>query len=135
MLLFSANTHAKGIDTSLPRFFYQQPSDYVSSIPYGNNAKVGKYVQADDAKIYYEVYGKGEPFLVLHGGGVGVTYEMGQFIDTFGHIELLNKAVRKLLVRHHPKNPLQHLELFAQIESFSYGLYNLSVLGIIGYFE
>lgn len=81
MLLFSANTHAKGIDTSLPHFFYQQPSDYVSSIPYGNNVKVGKYVQADDAKIYYEVYGKGEPFLVLHGGGVGVTYEMGQFID------------------------------------------------------
>lgn len=34
---------------------------------YGNNPKAGQYIQADDAKIYYEVYGKGKPIVVLHG--------------------------------------------------------------------
>lgn len=63
------------------RYFMQGPADIVSAIPYGNNPAAGHYVQADDAKIYYEVYGKGEPVLVLHGGGVGCTYEMGRFID------------------------------------------------------
>ena len=38
-------------------------------------------MQADDAKIYYEVYGKGKPLFVFHGGGVGTPYEMGQMID------------------------------------------------------
>lgn len=63
------------------RYFMQASEDIVSSIPYGNNATAGHYVQAVDARIYYEVYGQGSPLLVLHGGGVGCTYEMGRFID------------------------------------------------------
>lgn len=60
-----------------------QPDEYKgSSIQYGNNSQAGRYVQADDAQIYYEVYGTGDPVVVLHGGGVGCTYEMGQFIDS-----------------------------------------------------
>ncbi|KAK8892790.1 hypothetical protein M9Y10_030033 [Tritrichomonas musculus] len=62
-------------------YFTQGEKDIVSKIPYGNNPSAAHYVQADDAKIYYEVYGKGEPCLVIHGGGVGCTYEMGRFID------------------------------------------------------
>lgn len=38
-----------------------------AQIPYGNNPEVGKYIQTDDAKIYYEVYGEGEPLLLIHG--------------------------------------------------------------------
>ncbi len=61
---------------------FMQPDDYVgSNLQYGNNPQAGHYVQSGDAKIYYEVYGSGEPVLVLHGGQVGCTYEMGQFID------------------------------------------------------
>ena len=52
-----------------------------SDTPYGNNPAVGRYVQAGDAKIYYEVYGEGKPVFVFHGGGVGTPYEMGQMID------------------------------------------------------
>ncbi len=62
-------------------YFGQTDQDTVSQVPYGNNAAAGHFVKADDARIYYEVYGKGEPVLVLHGGGVGCTYEMGRFID------------------------------------------------------
>ena len=62
---------------------FMQPTSYVgSSVQYGNNTSAGHYAQADDAKIYYEVYGEGSPIIVLHGGGVGCTYEMGQFIDS-----------------------------------------------------
>jgi pimeloyl-ACP methyl ester carboxylesterase len=62
--------------------FMQAPDAKTSSTPYGNNTAVGKYVKADDANIYYEVYGEGQPIVVLHGGGVGCTYEMNQFIDS-----------------------------------------------------
>ena len=62
---------------------FMQPDGYQgSSIQYGNNSQAGHYVQADDARIYYEVYGKGEPVLVLHGGMVGCSYEMGLLIDS-----------------------------------------------------
>ena len=71
MPIYSANIH----------YFGQSENDIVSNVPYGNNEKAGHYVMADDAKIYYEVYGSGEPILILHGGGVGCTYEMGRFID------------------------------------------------------
>lgn len=53
-----------------------------NAIPYGNNPKAGAYVKAGDARIYYEVYGRGRPLVILHGGGVGSTYEMAQFIDS-----------------------------------------------------
>ncbi len=62
------------------RYFMQGDSKGVKT-PYGDNVKIGKYVRAGDAKLYYEVYGKGEPILILHGGGVGSPYEMGRLID------------------------------------------------------
>ena len=58
-----------------------QPSNVVNNIPYGNNPDVGKYAQTKDAKIYYEVYGKGQPVVLLHGGLFGSTIEFADFID------------------------------------------------------
>lgn len=69
---------------------FMQPQSYKgSATQYGNNASAGHYAQADDAKIYYETYGKGEPIVVLHGGGVGCMYEMGQFIDSLATTRLV----------------------------------------------
>ena len=62
------------------RYFMQGDAKGVKT-PYGDNLKFGNYVQADDAKLYYEVYGKGTPILILHGGGIGSPYEMGKLID------------------------------------------------------
>ena len=50
--------------------------------PYGNNESVGKYVEINGAKIYYEEYGKGEPLLLIHGNG-GDIKSMGNQIDYF----------------------------------------------------
>jgi pimeloyl-ACP methyl ester carboxylesterase len=50
------------------------------SIPYGNNPAAGKYVNVGDAKIYYEVYGHGNPLVLLHGGVYGYIDEFEPFI-------------------------------------------------------
>lgn len=49
-------------------------------IPYGNNPATGKYLKVDDAKIYYERYGTGEPIVLLHGGLFGDISEYGKLI-------------------------------------------------------
>ena len=39
-----------------------------ANIEYGSNPSAEKYIDVNDIKMYYEVYGKGEPLLLLHGG-------------------------------------------------------------------
>jgi pimeloyl-ACP methyl ester carboxylesterase len=75
-LLMCADTQAQ---KPLIRAF--QTANVVNKIPYGNNPKAGHYVQTKDAKIYYEVYGKGQPIVLLHGGLFGSTVEFADFID------------------------------------------------------
>lgn len=84
------------------RHFMQQSPSPAGSIPYGNNPKAGKYLQAGDAKLYYEVYGSGKPLLILHGGGLGSTYEMHQFIDSLS----LQYQVIAVSTRGHGKSEL-----------------------------
>lgn len=43
-----------------------------SIIPYGSNELVGKYLKINGVKLYFEVYGKGEPLLLIHGNGTGI---------------------------------------------------------------
>ena len=38
-------------------------------VPYGNNPATAKYYELRGIKIYTEVYGSGEPLLVIHGNG------------------------------------------------------------------
>jgi pimeloyl-ACP methyl ester carboxylesterase len=76
LLIVCSNIHAQ---QNLRRAF--QPPNVVNKIPYGNNPKAGHYVQAKDAKIYYEVYGKGQPVVLLHGGLFGSTVEFSDIIN------------------------------------------------------
>jgi pimeloyl-ACP methyl ester carboxylesterase len=89
--------------------FMQQAPSPAGAIPYGNNPKAGQYVQVGDARIYYEVYGKGKPLVVLHGGIVGSTYEMAPFIDS------LSKSYQVIAVstRGHGKS-----EMGSQVPSY-----------------
>lgn len=88
------------------RYFMQAPDAKGSDTPYGNNTAAGHYVQVGDAKIYYEVYGKGKPIFVFH-GGVGTPYEMGQMIDK------LRKDYQVIVVstRGHGRSEIGHSEL------------------------
>ncbi|NTV84138.1 MAG: alpha/beta hydrolase [Bacteroidales bacterium] len=38
-------------------------------IPYGNNQDVGNYLVLNGVRLYYEIYGKGEPLVLIHGNG------------------------------------------------------------------
>lgn len=42
-----------------------------TAIPYGNNPQAGRYQSVGDANLYYEVYGRGKPVVLLHGGLYG----------------------------------------------------------------
>lgn len=39
------------------------------SVPYGNNPVAGSYQSVRGIRLYYEVYGRGKPLLLLHGNG------------------------------------------------------------------
>jgi pimeloyl-ACP methyl ester carboxylesterase len=49
-------------------------------IPYGNNPANGHYADVGGVRIYYEIYGKGQPFVLLHGGVYGYIDEFEYFI-------------------------------------------------------
>ncbi|MFM2442307.1 MAG: hypothetical protein RL449_949, partial [Bacteroidota bacterium] len=34
---------------------------------FGSNAAVGKYINTRGVNLYYEIYGEGEPLLLIHG--------------------------------------------------------------------
>lgn len=55
---------------------------FCQQAPYGNNPAAGRYLDVGDCKIYYEVYGQGEPFVLLHGGVYGYIDEYEPFIDS-----------------------------------------------------
>jgi alpha/beta hydrolase family protein len=83
------------------RYFGQSETAYHSQVPYGNNEKVGHYATTSDgAKIYFERYGKGSPVIILHGGLVGSTAEMGEFIDRLSQ----NHEVIAINTRGHGKS-------------------------------
>ncbi len=81
VLLCSIGNGQTTTPKSLRHFMQAGPSP-ANEIQYGNNPNAGHYIQAGDARIYYEVYGKGRPLVILHGGIFGSTYEMYQFIDS-----------------------------------------------------
>lgn len=89
------------------RYFMQAPGAKGSDTPYGNNTVAGHYVQAGDARIYYEIYGKGKPLFVFHGGGVGTPYETGQMIDNLRK----NYQVIVVSTRGHGRSEIGHSEL------------------------
>lgn len=39
---------------------------YAQNEAYGLNDKAGHYLNVGDAKIYYEVYGEGQPIILLY---------------------------------------------------------------------
>jgi len=85
ILLFTHLAIMFGCQAQTPvtlRYFMQAPALPASTIPYGTNPDAGHYITSGDARIYYEIYGKGAPLVILHGGVVGSPYEMGEFIDS-----------------------------------------------------
>ena len=50
-------------------------------IRYGSNEDAAQRLKVDEVTLYYEVYGKGDPVLLLHGGLFGYLDEFAAYID------------------------------------------------------
>ncbi|MFD0763589.1 alpha/beta fold hydrolase [Mucilaginibacter lutimaris] len=58
----------------------------MASTIYGRNTAVGKYANIRGIKIYYEVYGQGEPLLIIHGNGGSINnfvYQIPYFAQKY----------------------------------------------------
>jgi pimeloyl-ACP methyl ester carboxylesterase len=49
--------------------YSQETAKKDTQINYGSNEKLGKYAEIRGFKMYYEIYGSGEPLLIIHGNG------------------------------------------------------------------
>lgn len=49
-----------------------------NQIPFGNNPKAGHYGNVNGIKMYYEIYGKGQPLLLIHGNGGSIQSSSSQ---------------------------------------------------------
>src|SRR2546423_9992426 len=49
-----------------------------NGIPYGNNKAAGKYYAIRGFKMYAEVYGTGQPVLIIHGNGGSISNFVNQ---------------------------------------------------------
>ena len=66
-----------------------------SKIEYGNNPNVGKYATVNGINMYYEIYGEGEPLLLLHGNGGSIRGHSGRieyFKDKYQVIAVDSRA-------------------------------------------
>ncbi|HEY1019513.1 MAG TPA: alpha/beta hydrolase [Sediminibacterium sp.] len=78
---------------------------------YGDNSLVGKYVNIRGIKMYYEIYGTGEPLLLIHGNS-------GSIADMTNQIEYFSKKYKVIVAdsRDHGKT----LDTLNMADSLSY---------------
>ena len=66
-----------------------------TEIPYGNNPDAGHYANINGVRMYYEIYGEGEPLLLIHGNGgsiQGHAKRIEHFKDTYKVIAADSRA-------------------------------------------
>ncbi|MFN8357641.1 MAG: alpha/beta hydrolase [Spirosomataceae bacterium] len=69
-----------------------------TAVPYGNNPKAGKYFATRGIKLYYEIYGKGKPLLLIHGNGGSMAhfkYQIPYFAQQYKVIAVDSRAQGK----------------------------------------
>ncbi len=62
---------------------------------YGSNPAAGNYADVNDIRVYYEIYGEGEPLLLLHGNGGSIgnfIYEIPELSKHFMVIAVDSRA-------------------------------------------
>lgn len=54
-------------------FEYTMAQTAIDTNAFGKNEVVGKYLDVNGIKMYYEIYGQGEPLLMIHGNGGSIS--------------------------------------------------------------
>jgi pimeloyl-ACP methyl ester carboxylesterase len=92
-------------------------SDSASNIPYGNNKDVGNYIVLNGIKLYYEIYGNGDPLILLHGNGGnigGTKYQIEYFSKEYKVIAMDCRGRGKSELG---KDPLTYMQLTQDVAS------------------
>ena len=66
-----------------------------AKIDYGSNPAAGNYADVNNIRLYYEIYGEGEPLLLLHGNGGSIgnfIYEIPELSNHFKVIAVDSRA-------------------------------------------
>jgi pimeloyl-ACP methyl ester carboxylesterase len=58
-------------------------------VPYGNNKEAGKYYDVRGIKMYCEIYGEGQPLLIIHGNGGSI----GNFVNQIPYFSKNYKVI------------------------------------------
>lgn len=100
---------------------------------YGDSLQVGRSLNVNGAKLYYEIYGKGEPLLLLHGNGQSIS-AFSQQIETLSQ----NFKVIAVDTRAHGRSKDRKLEeltydLFASDMKQLLDSLNLKQVNILGW--
>lgn len=67
----------------------QPVADAPQSVRYGSNEEAGAYADVNDIRVYYEVYGEGEPLLLLHGNSGSIATLGQQIPDLSAHFKVI----------------------------------------------
>ena len=60
-----------------------------NQVNYGSNPLAGNYVDVNDIKVYYEIYGEGEPLLLLHGNSGSIKAGELQIPELSKHFKVI----------------------------------------------
>jgi pimeloyl-ACP methyl ester carboxylesterase len=60
-----------------------------NQVDYGSNPLVGKYMDVNDIKVYYEIYGEGDPILLLHGNSGSIKAGEYQIPELSKHFKVI----------------------------------------------
>ena len=77
---------------------YEKMMKNPNGIPYGNNTAVGNYYTIRGFKMYAEVYGQGQPLLIIHGNGGSINnfiYQIPYFAKKYKVIVADSRAQGK----------------------------------------
>lgn len=69
--------------------FSVDASAFVFAKTYGNNDSTGKFAHVNGINIYYEVYGTGEPLLLLHGNSSSISLFEKQIPELSKHYKVI----------------------------------------------
>jgi pimeloyl-ACP methyl ester carboxylesterase len=76
----------------------QQDVSPFDTTMYGRNAAVGNFADINGIKLYYEIYGQGEPLLMIHGNGGSINnfmYQIPYFAKDYKVIAVDSRAQGK----------------------------------------
>lgn len=60
-----------------------------NKIDYGSNPAAGNYADVNGIRVYYEIYGEGEPLLLLHGNGGSIGNFLYQIPELSKHFKVI----------------------------------------------